>query len=114
MEININKKPRTFKVGIHRKTKIKDCGKINLNPDEMVSFINNEGHEYDIVSKDWGFYATPSINKRLLDEGYKTALVKNSFNQFYIMLVDKNKMDKFKKYCIDDKQTVIEWLDERS
>ena len=79
----------------------------------MISFVNPEGKEYDIVAKDWGFYATPSINGRLLDEGFKTALVKNSFNKFYIMLVDPNKMEVFDKYLETDNQELVEWLDER-
>ena len=113
MKIKINKKPRCFKVGIHGETEIQDYGKININPNEMLSFVNPEGKEYDVVAKDWGFYATPSVNERLVNEGFKTALVKNSSKQYYIMIVDIKEMKKFNKYCMDDQQEVVEWLDER-
>ena len=55
----------------------------------MISFCTDDGSEYDVVAKEWGFYATPSINARLIDQGFKTALVKNTKNRFYIMLVKK-------------------------
>lgn len=113
MKVKLKKTPRTFSVGKHGEILIKDWGKIYISDDEMISFVNPEGKEYDIVAKDWGFYATPSINGRLLDEGFKTALVKNSFNKFYIMLVDPNKMEDFDKYLETDNQKLVEWLDER-
>ena len=42
----------------------------------MITFFNGK-IEYDIVKKNWGFYATPSINGRLIKFGYKTCLIKN-------------------------------------
>ena len=66
-----------------------------------------------ILCKDWGFYSTPSINGRLKNEGFKTALVENQNGQIYVMSVDKDKLDLFEKYCKDENQTVLEWLDER-
>ena len=79
----------------------------------MLSFVNSEGKEYDIVAKEWGFYATPSINGRLINQGYKTALVKNSYGKYYIMVVDIDKLRIFKNYLTKDNQTLIEWLDEK-
>ena len=68
--------------------------------------------EYDIVKKDWGFYATPSVNDRLKRQGYKTAYVKNKNGQRYIMLVEINKYEDFIKYINKTKQIIISWLDE--
>ena len=113
MKIKVKKIPRKFLVGIEKKTTIKDFGKIYANENEMLSFVNSNNKEYDVVAKDWGYYATPSINGRLFDEGFKTALVKNSFNKYYIMIVDIEKMDSFFLYLKLDDQEVVEWLDER-
>ena len=113
MKIKLKKIPREFKVGLDGKTIIKDFGKIKASKNEMLSFVNSEGKEYDIVAKDWGFYATPSINGRLINQGYKTALVKNSFGKYYIMIVDIDKLRIFKNYLTKDNQTLIEWLDEK-
>ena len=33
--------------------------------------------------------------------------------QIYVMSVDKDKLDLFEKYCKEENQTVLEWLDER-
>ena len=103
--------PRFFKVGINQQITIKDSAKIKLDSNEQVTFITKESNEFDIVSKEWGFYATPSINERLKNNNFKTALVKNSFNKYYVMIVDINHMDSFNSYLIEEKQIVIEWLD---
>jgi hypothetical protein len=104
--------PRTFHVGINDNIEIKDCGKVSLAPDEMVSFIDKAGNEYDVGKKEWGFYATPSINGRLVRNGYKTALVANSLNLVFIMLVDISKMDLFQEYILREQQNLVCWLDE--
>ena len=43
-----------------------------------------DGKEYDFVAKDWGFYASPSINDRLVREGFKVALVSNTENKIFM------------------------------
>lgn len=113
MKIKLKKTPRKFLVGIEKKTTIKDFGKIHANENEMLSFVNSNNKEYDVVAKDWGFYATPSINGRLTDQGFKTALVKNSYGKYYIMIVDVEKIQSFNNYLLKDKQKLIEWLDEK-
>tara|TARA_B100001559_G_C16479548_1_gene613046 strand:- start:412 stop:768 length:357 start_codon:yes stop_codon:yes gene_type:complete len=113
MKIKIKDKPRSFYPTGNKEIMIKDMGEIELIADELITFVNSSGKRYDFVSKNWGFYATPSINSRLKNEGYKTALVKNSNGQVYIMVVDNEKLDFFQKYCEMDKQEVLEWLDEK-
>ena len=68
---------------------------------------------YDVGKKNWGYYATPSINQRLEDNNFKTALVRNSQDRIYIMLVEKENIKKFKKYCKDEKLIVIIWLNDK-
>ena len=104
---------RVFQVGLDQQISISDCGRIYLEPDEQVTFVTPAGKEHDFVAKNWGFYATPSINGRLADQGFKTALVKNSFGKYYIMAVDPDKMADFKAYLKIERHEITEWLDER-
>ena len=106
-----NKPPRLFKVGLKKDITIKDFGTINLEPDEQVTFLTNEDAEYDVVRKSWGFYATPSTNKRLKNFGLRTALVKNKMNHYYIMIVEKGYEDDFNKYLDEESNEVVTWLD---
>ena len=82
----LNESPRVFSVN---DIEISDYGKIELDANEQITLINKSGQEYDIAAKDWGYYATPSLNSRLAKEGFKTALVKNSFNRYFIMRMQK-------------------------
>ena len=112
MKILENKPARKFRVGLDRSVELSDCGKIYLKPDEQVSFMTSDGKEHDFCAKSWGFYATPSVNRRLKKEGFKTALVKNSLGHVFIMVVDKNKLKGFKAYLQSDKNQIVQWLDE--
>tara|TARA_B100000963_G_scaffold335042_1_gene328832 strand:+ start:5149 stop:5508 length:360 start_codon:yes stop_codon:yes gene_type:complete len=107
MKIKIKKKPRKFEIVIgKKKINIIDIAKIRLKQNEQVTF----GHlnsEYDVVKKDWGYYATPSINGRLKKNGFRTFLIENKRKKIYIFLVHKNKMKQFKKYCKDDNQKIL-------
>lgn len=111
MKILSRDPPRRFKVSQNPPVEISDFGDIHLNPDEQVTFVTENGKRHDFVRKDWGFYATPSINGRLKREGFKTAMVKNEAGQIYIMVVDPDHMVGFEKYCHDHDQKVIRWLD---
>jgi hypothetical protein len=104
--------PRKFKVG-DDSIEISDCGSMHLEPDEMVTFVTGTEKQYDFAAKNWGYYATPSVNGRLLDEGFKTALVRNEAGRHYVMVVDNQKLNEFEEYLQSSNQNVIEWLDER-
>ena len=112
MRIDAKNPPRRFAVG-DGSIRIADCGDITLGPDEQVSFVTRAGKRHDFAAKDWGFYATPSVNGRLKREGFKTALVRNPLGQVYVMVVDGARLEAFRAYCRDQDQTVLEWLDER-
>lgn len=92
---------------------IRDCGDLQLAADEQVTMISPAGHRMDVAAKSFGFYATPSVNGRLKNEGFKTALVRNPQGQVYVMVVDSDRLDVFQTYCETETQTVLEWLDER-
>ena len=114
MKIKKNNPPRKFNVGERNEITISHCADIQLDPDEQITFLSNNNREYDVVRKDWGFYATPSMNGRLRNFGFKTALVKNTNDLYYIMIVDSSKENLFHKYIEDTKQILLEWLDEKN
>jgi len=113
MKLNLYEKPRMFYIKEGDIT-LSDLGKINLEPNELVSFQTSLGHECDFVAKKWGFYPTSSVNKRLKKEGFKTALVRGEDNKIQINVVEKDKIDLFKKYLQSHKKSkrIICWLDE--
>ncbi len=82
---------------------------IKLKNNEQVTFIF-KGNQHDFVKKNWGFYATPSINGRLKKQKFLTALVKNKEKKIYIMVIHKTKIKEFRKYCEVHNQKIINWL----
>jgi hypothetical protein len=114
MKFNELNPPRKFTVGKYVPIELSDYGKIELAPDELVTFVTEGGAEYDVGRKSWGFYATPSVNGRLQKFGFKTALVRNADNQYFVMLVERDKMRYFEQYLEQEQSEVAEWLDERS
>ena len=111
MRVQRRDPPRVFSVGEDASTIIRDGGDIRLDENEQITFVTEGGHRYDVVRKAWGFYATPSINGRLKDEGFKTALVRNRQGRVYLLVVEIGKQDLFERYCDKEGQTVMEWLD---
>ncbi len=106
--MKIIKKNRKFKVG-KPKIIINHVADVILKNDELVNFKFGKSN-YDFVKKNWGFYLSGSINRRLKKEGFKIIIVKNKTSQIYLMAVHKHKMDKFIKYCKDHKQKIIKRL----
>ena len=104
--------PRAFHVGVRRDIEIQDCGKIVLEHDEQVTFTTPAGGEYDVLRKQWGFYATPSLNGRLVAHGLRGVLMKNKEGRFYVLLVEAGCEDEFTRYIEEELQTVVLWLDD--
>jgi len=111
VKIKINKKKRNFEVGRGKKITIKDVAKIYLKHNEQVTFMTSNQGKHDVTRKDWGLYATQSINSRLKKK-FKTALVINPLKRVFIMLVERNKIKNFKRYCKQENQKVLIWLDQ--
>ena len=107
MKTKILKNPRLFSVN---NIEIKDFGKIKLDKNELISFVTKSGREYDFAAKEWGFYVTPSINGRLKKEGFKIAIVTNKSKKIFILAVEKDKINLFKKYCNNQQEKIIQWL----
>ena len=111
MKITKNNPVREFNVGSKQEIRIRDCGRIYLEPNEMITFSGPADSEYDVTRKEWGYYATPSINKRLLNFGFKTALVRNSERHIFVMLVKEDKMQLFMDYLSRENSELLSWLD---
>ena len=103
--MKIKKSNRLFTAGI-TKLKIIDKGSIYLKNDNQVTFRYKKS-EYDVCRKNWGYYATPSINGRLQNFGFKTFLTQNKFKKIYINLVHSNKIKTFKKYLKKEKSKIL-------
>lgn len=107
--MRIKKKNRKFKVGISNIT-LNEVARINLKQNELVTFTDGKS-EYDVVKKNWGYYATPSINSRLIKFNLRTCIIKSLITKNkFILLVQKNKMKEFNKYTKDEKLKIIKWL----
>lgn len=112
MKIREKTPPRIYEVGLRKEIQIKDCGQIELEPDEQVTFVTPSGAEYDLTRKSWGFYATPSLNARLKDFGLRAVLVKNLQGRFYVLLAEKGREPELKHYLDTQGRVIICWLDE--
>ena len=106
--------PRRFEVGWGPRFDMKDCGSMALEPDEQVTFVTPDGGEYDVARKDWGFYATPSINARLVEFGLRTVLVRNRIGRYFVLLVERGKEPLFERYVADEDLAVVMWMDDES
>ena len=107
--MRIKKSKRVFKPNKNSKIEITDCGKIYLKNNEQVTFIFNKKN-YDFCQKNWGFYASSSINSRLKKEGFKLGLFKNKNDRRYIYAVDTSKIKTFKSFLKKTNHTLISWL----
>ena len=104
--------PRAFQVGPLGQITIFDHGKIELQPNEQVTFTLPHGAEYDVTRKEWGFYATPSLNGRLEQFGLRGVLIKNrGTGRFFVLLVEKGKEPAFEEYCRAENLVAVAWLD---
>lgn len=103
--------PRIYTAGFEHKVSISDCGRLELNPDEQVTFTTPMGGEYDLTRKEWGFYATPSTNGRLASFSLRTLLVRNRLGKCFVLLVEKGKEDVLTYYLELEKMDILCWLD---
>jgi hypothetical protein len=111
MKFNPRQPPREFEVGYDVKGIIRDCGSMQLAADEQITFVTEAGGEYDVTRKEWGFYATPSMNGRLAGFNLRPVLVKNRVNRFFVLLVEKGKEPAFDRYVQSEPLKIVSWLD---
>ena len=112
MKFTPQQPPRAFQVGPTGQITLLDYGKIRLEPNEQVTFTLPEGGEYDVARKEWGFYATPSLNGRLEQFGLRGVLIKNRVtDKYFVLLVERGKEKKFDEYCQQENLAVVMWMD---
>jgi SAM-dependent methyltransferase len=111
VKITEQRPPRQFVTGRGEPIVISDCARILLEPDEQVTFVTASGAEYDVSRKAWGFYATPSINGRLLNFGLRAVLIRNYVGKYYVMLVERGSEGRFEEYVRVEQNTIVRWLD---
>ncbi len=113
MNITPQSPPRAFEVGTTVKFYMHDCATIHLKPDEQVTFTTEAGAEYDVARKDWGFYATPSLNGRLAGFGLRAVLVRNrATDRYFVLLLEKGREEAFKAYLEQECCEVVFWMDD--
>ncbi|MFN4312185.1 MAG: hypothetical protein ACK4FK_16495 [Ferrovibrio sp.] len=112
MKFDIKSPPRRFKVGNSIQFELMDCGDLHLDPDEQVTLKTEAGAEYDVTRKDWGFYATPSLNGRLTQFGLRAVLIKNrGTGRYFVLLVERGQESGFDAYCQQENLAVVTWMD---
>ena len=105
--------PREFTVGEHGDIIIKDQGNLHLTADEQVTFVTESGAEYDFARKDWGYYASPSLNGRLEGFNLRTALTRNpATGRYFILVVERGHEDSFQRYLDVEKLDIVTWVDD--
>ena len=109
--MKIKKFNRKFKPSKNSSFFITEKAKIFLENNEQITMVDKFKNEYDVVKKNWGYYATPSINKRLIKNNYHTYLVKNKINNtIFLHLVNKKKKKQFYNYLKKHKIKILKWI----
>lgn len=104
--------PRRFTVGNQVKFEMADCGSIALGHDEQITLVTERGGELDVARKDWGFYATPSLNGRLSAFGLRTVLIRNRLtDRYFVLIVEQGCEPAFEAYLVQESCDVVAWLD---
>jgi SAM-dependent methyltransferase len=111
MKLRLNEPPRTFNIGRGEPIIISDVAHIELEPNEQVTFEAPGGIEYDVARKAWGFYATPSLNGRLLDHGLRAVLTRSPTHKYYVMLVERGREAELQRYLDSEHNVLVRWLD---
>lgn len=111
MEIKELIPAREFAVGI-RDVTLSHVADVTLKPNEQVTFLTEEGSEWDVVRKNWGYYATPSLGGRLKMNGLRAGLTRSiQSGALFIILVDERFEPEWAEYCADEGQELVAWLD---
>jgi hypothetical protein len=103
--------PRDRRFAVAGGVTLTHAADIALDADEQVTFTTPAGGELDVVRKDWGFYATSSLNGRLPAHGLRPALVRNAEGRRWLLLVERGHEAAFDAYRAEQGLEVETWLD---
>jgi hypothetical protein len=109
--------PREFGVG-RRGGRLRHVADAWLEPDEVVTLRTESGTEFDVTRKDWGWYGSPSLNRRAREHGLRAALTMgvprdgDDAPRLYLMLVEAGREAEFAAYADAEEMKVVCWLDD--
>lgn len=63
-------------------------------------------------SKRLGLLRYPINQWQVVKDGLEAALVKNSFNKYYILLCEPSKIAEFRNYLESEQMELVLWLDD--
>lgn len=106
-----NDPPRAYRTGRAEDVVIHDVGRMSLDADEQITLTTPSGGEYDVARKEWGFYATPSMNGRLPRHGLRPVVVRNGLGRYFLLLVERGREDGFASYAETERLIIVAWLD---
>ncbi len=114
LKTDFKAEPREFRL---KDYVCRDHGTISLIPEderthEFVTFRTASGRECDFSATPWGFYLGPSLNSRLKNEGFRSALMSNADGQLYVVAIEEDRIDAFQTYLDHNDAKVVCWLDE--
>jgi hypothetical protein len=108
MRATLTASPREFEASGVR---IRDFGKVELGPWEMVTVATASGRECDVTATPWGLYLAPSLNGRLEAQGLRVALVANGQGKLFLNAVEADRLEIFERYLKEQDGKVVRWLD---
>jgi SAM-dependent methyltransferase len=111
MKLRVNEPPRTFATGRGEPITISDVAHVELAPNEQITFTTPAGGEYDVTRKSWGFYATPSLNGRLLNYNLRAVIARGPAAKYYVFLVERGQEPEFERYLAAEQNEIVRWLD---
>ena len=103
---------RRFTVGINHDVMITHKATVTLGNDELITVKDTSSNNYDVLCKNFGFYLTPSINKRLSNSNFKLCIVRNENMEYFILIVDNKKISEFNDYCEQESLILVKWITE--
>jgi SAM-dependent methyltransferase len=113
MKFNERHPPRAFTVGRPENSlTLYDCGSVTLEPDEQITLVTADGKEADVTRKAWGYYLTPSLNRRLRRFNLRVGLVKSYDGTFFVWMVEEGKEEKMLAYAAEHGISFLTWLDD--
>jgi hypothetical protein len=109
--------PREFEVG-YRGGRLRHVSDAWMDADEVLTLRTESGTEFDVTRKSWGYYATPSLNRRAREYGLRAALTlgvprdKDEAPRMYVMLVEAGSEGEFTEYLEAEGMRLVCWLDD--
>lgn len=88
---------------------MKNKKKIFLKKDEQATLVLKKSN-YDFAAKNWGFYVTPSFQKRCKNNSLKPVIVYNKKKEYFLYLVMDNHKDKFISFLKKKKLLIRKWI----